>query len=63
MTVVFVLLPGILGWLIAKLSPGLGNALRRAAPFLALIVFAFTIYVTYRNVMFVLNLYVLSRLH
>ena len=61
--VVFLLAPGILGWLIAKASPALANIMRRIAPFLALAVFVFTIYVTYRNAFFVLNLYVLSRLH
>lgn len=61
--VVFLLAPGILGWLIAKASPPLANIMRRVAPFLALAVFVFTVYVTYRNAFFVLNLYVLSRLH
>ena len=61
--VVFLLAPGILGWLIAKASPALANIMRRVAPFLALAVFVFTVYVTYRNAFFVLNLYVLSRLH
>ena len=60
--IVFVLAPGILGWIIAKASPALANMLRRAAPFLALAVFAFTVYVTYRNAFFVLNLYVLSHM-
>lgn len=60
--VVFVLVPGILGWAIAKASPALGNMLRSAAPLLALLVFAFTIYATYRNAFFVLNLYVLSHM-
>jgi hypothetical protein len=59
---VFVLAPGVLGWLIAKLSPALAAFMRRLAPFLALAVFVFTIYATYRNAFFVLNLYVLSRL-
>ena len=61
-TIVFVLVPGILGWIIAKASPALANMLRGAAPILALAVFAFTVYVTYRNALFVLNLYVLSHL-
>lgn len=61
--VVVVLLPGILGWLIAKIGPRFADMLRRAAPLLALAVFVFTVYVTYRNAFFVLNLYVLSRLH
>ena len=60
---VLVLAPGIFGWLIAKASPALANMLRRAAPVLAIAVLVFTIYVTYRNAFFVLNLYVLSRLH
>lgn len=59
---IYVLTPGILGWLIAKLSPPLANVLRRTAPFLAITVFAFTIYVTCRNAFFVLNLYVLSHM-
>jgi hypothetical protein len=59
---VFVLAPGILGWIIAKIASPLANVLRRAAPWLALAVFVFTIYVTYRNAAFVLNLYVLSHL-
>jgi hypothetical protein len=60
--VVFVLAPGILGWLIAKFWPALATLMRRVAPFLALAVFVFTVYATYRNAFFVLNLYVLSRL-
>jgi hypothetical protein len=60
--VVFVLAPGILGWIIAKASPALANMLRSVAPFLALAVFAFTVYVTYRNAFFLLNLYVLSHM-
>lgn len=61
--VAFVLLPGIIGWLIAKISPPLAHLLRAIAPALALAVFAFTVYVTYNNAFFVLNLYLLSRLH
>jgi hypothetical protein len=60
--VVFVLAPGILGWIFAKALPPLANMVRAAAPFLALAVFAFTVYVTYRNAFFVLNLYVLSHM-
>jgi hypothetical protein len=60
--ILFVLAPGILGWVIAKASPTLAGLLQRAAPFLALAVFAFTVYVTYRNAFFVLNLYVLSHM-
>lgn len=60
--IVFVLVPGILGWIITKASPALANMLRSVAPFLALAVFAFTVYVTYRNAFFLLNLYVLSHM-
>ena len=58
----YVITPGILGWVIAKASPGLANLMQWAAPILALLVFAFTVYVTYRNTFFVLNLYVLSHM-
>jgi hypothetical protein len=60
--IAFVLVPGILGWITAKALPPLANLLRGVAPFLALAVFAFTVYVTYRNAFFVLNLYVLSHM-
>lgn len=59
---VFVLVPGLIGWSIAKLSPGLAKLLRHAAPWVALAVFAFTVYASYANAAFVLNLYVLSHL-
>jgi len=59
---IYVIVPGLIGWLIAKASPAFANLLHRAAPFLALAVFAFTVYVTYRNAFFVLNLYVLSHM-
>ena len=58
---VFVLAPGMLGWLIAKIAPPLARILRAAAPILALAVFAFTFYVTYQNALFVLNFYFLAR--
>ena len=60
--ILFVVAPGIIGWVIAKGSPTLAGLLQRAAPFLALLVFVFTVYVTYRNAFFVLNLYVLSHM-
>src|SRR5262249_53253223 len=60
--IVFVLAPGVIGWLIAKIAPPLGELMRRASPWLALAVFVFTFYVTYQNAFYVLNLYVLSHL-
>lgn len=60
--IVFVTLPGIIGWLIASASPSVAKALRATAPWFALAVFAFTIFATYRKALFVLNLYVLSHL-
>ncbi|MBI3437687.1 MAG: hypothetical protein HY054_03365 [Proteobacteria bacterium] len=60
--ILFVVAPGIIGWVIAQGSPTLAGLLQRAAPVLALLVFVFTVYVTYRNAFFVLNLYVLSHM-
>lgn len=60
--VLFVVAPGIIGWVIAKGSPTLAGFLQRIAPILALLVFAFTVYVTYQNAFYVLNLYVLSHM-
>ncbi len=58
---VFVLAPGMLGWLIARVAPPLARIVRRGAPILALAVFAFTVYVTYENALFVLNFYLVAR--
>lgn len=63
LAIVFILTPGMLGWLIAKASPTIAAIMRRVAPLLALAVFVFTLYVTHSNASFVLNSYVLSRLH
>lgn len=61
--VLLLLAPGLLGWLIAATAPPLARLLRRLAPWLAIAAFAFTVYVTQQNAYYVLNLYVLGRLH
>lgn len=40
----------IIGWIIGAVAPDIGRTLNRAAPFLAVAVFALTAYVTWRTV-------------
>ena len=54
-----VLVAAIIGWIIAAAAAPFGLLLGRIAPALAVIVFAFTLYVTWRNAYEVLNIYVL----
>ena len=58
---VLVLVPAIVGSLIARVSPQFGARLHRLAHVLGLVVLAFALYVTGSHVLTVLNLYVLSR--
>src|SRR5262249_22601569 len=39
----------VIGWIIAAAAPGVGRTLNRAAPILALAVFALTLYVTWQS--------------
>jgi hypothetical protein len=57
-----VILSAIIGWLIAAAAPDIGRTLNRAAPFLAVLVFALTVYVTWQSAFTLLNSRVLSRL-
>jgi len=49
----------IIGWIIALVSPAMGRVLARAAPFIAVAVFALTLWVTWRSAFELLNIYVL----
>jgi hypothetical protein len=48
----------LIGWVIAATAPGIGRTLNRAAPFLAVAVFALTIYITWRSVFALVNMVV-----
>ncbi len=52
------LIAAIIGWIIAAAAPGVGRILNRAAPFLAVAVFALTIYVTWQSVFALVNMFV-----
>jgi hypothetical protein len=49
---------GLIGWIIGLAAPPIGRTLNRAAPVLAVAVFALTIYVTWRSVFGLLNMFV-----
>ncbi len=57
-----VMLSAIIGWIIAAAAPDIGRTLNRAAPIMAVLVFALTIYVTWQSAFTLLNNLVLSRL-
>jgi fucose permease len=50
----------LIGWLIAAVAAPVGRVLNRAAPILAVIVFAFTLWVTWRSALEVVNRFVLN---
>jgi len=49
---------GLIGWIIGMAAPPIGRTLNRAAPFLAVAVFALAIYVTWRSAFGLLNMFV-----
>jgi hypothetical protein len=49
------LIAAIIGWIIAAAAPGIGRTLNRAAPILAVAVFALTVYVTWQSVFSLVN--------
>lgn len=51
----------LIGWLIAGVAAPVGRVLNRAAPFLAVLVFGFTLWVTWRSAYEVLNRFVLHQ--
>lgn len=53
-----VVLSAIVGWIIAATAPPIGRTLNRAAPFLAVAVFALTIYVSWQSAFGLLNAFV-----
>lgn len=56
-----ILVSALIGWAIAAFAPGLGRTLYKIAPWVALPVFLFTLYVTWENAWAALNLWILSR--
>jgi FtsH-binding integral membrane protein len=52
----------LIGWIIAAAAAPMGRTLNRAAPFLAVAVFALTVFISWRSVYEVFDFYVLSRL-
>jgi hypothetical protein len=53
-----ILVSAIVGWIIAAIAPPIGRTLNRAAPFLAVAVFALTAYVTWQSAFGLLNIFV-----
>lgn len=51
----------LIGWLIAGVAAPVGRVLNRAAPFLAVLVFGFTLWVTWQSAYEVLDRFVLHR--
>lgn len=51
----------IIGWIIAAAAPGIGRTLNRAAPLLAVMVFALTLYVTWESALQLIDTFVISR--
>jgi hypothetical protein len=49
---------GLMGWIIGLAAPPIGRTLNRAAPILAVAVFALAIYVTWRSAIGFLNIFV-----
>ena len=58
---VLVLLPSAIGRAIGAAAPAAGQILHRVSPLLAIPVLAFALYVTWDNVLMILDLYVMSR--
>lgn len=56
-----VLVSAITGWAIAAFAPSAGRMLYRIAPWVALPVFLFTLYVTWENALAALNFWILHR--
>lgn len=50
-----ILISSIIGWIISAAAPSFGRTLNRAAPFLAVAVFALTLYVTWESVFTFVN--------
>ena len=57
-----VIAAALIGWIIAAVAAPMGRSLNRAAPYLALAVFALTVFVSWRSVYEVFDFYLLSRL-
>ena len=57
-----VIAAALIGWIVAALAAPMGRTLNRAAPFLAVAVFALTAFVTWRSLYAVFDFYVLGRL-
>lgn len=53
-----IMVAAIIGWIIAAAAPSIGRTLNRAAPVLAMAVFALTVYVTWRSVFSLVNSFV-----
>jgi uncharacterized membrane protein len=51
----------LVGWFIAAVAAPVGRVLNRAAPLLAVVVFGFTLWVTWRSALEVLNRFVLHQ--
>jgi len=51
----------IVGWVIGALAPGIGRTLNSVAPYLALAVFALTVFVTWQSVFDFVNGYIAAR--
>lgn len=56
-----IVIAGVAGLIIGMAAPPVGRTLTRAAPFLAVAVFALTIYVTWRSVLGLLNAFVTGK--
>lgn len=56
---IVVLVSSIVGWIIAAVAPSFGRVLYKAAPWVALPVLLFTLYVTWASALSVINVYIL----
>jgi hypothetical protein len=55
-----VIAAALIGWLIAAAAAPVGRVLSRAAPLLAVVIFGFTVWVTWRSALEVVNRFVLN---
>lgn len=53
-----VIFSGIIGWIIGSAAPSFGRTLNRAAPYLAVAVFALTLYVSWQSAFTFVNMFV-----
>lgn len=53
-----IVLAGVIGLIIGMAAPPVGRTLNRASPFLAIAVFALTLYVTWRSAFGIINMFV-----